>query len=65
VTPTAIREEAARLISKYDLLALPVIDAVGHVIGIVTVDDIIDAMVAKQNSTQPPRRRPSWPRSST
>ncbi|AWN36072.1 magnesium transporter [Methylobacterium radiodurans] len=48
VTPTASREEAARLISKYDLLALPVVDAVGHVIGIVTVDDIIDAMVAKQ-----------------
>ncbi|WP_264048700.1 magnesium transporter [Methylobacterium flocculans] len=48
VSPTASREEAARLISKYDLLALPVIDAVGHVIGIVTVDDMIDAMVEKQ-----------------
>jgi magnesium transporter len=48
VSPTASREEAARLISKYDLLALPVIDAVGHLIGIVTVDDMIDAMVEKQ-----------------
>lgn len=48
VSPTASREEAARLISKYDLLALPVVDAVGHVIGIVTVDDMIDAMVEKQ-----------------
>ncbi|GJE27084.1 magnesium transporter [Methylobacterium organophilum] len=48
VSPNASREEAARLISKYDLLALPVVDSVGHVIGIVTVDDIIDAMVAKQ-----------------
>ena len=48
VSPTASREEAARLISKYDLLALPVIDAVGHVIGIVTVDDMIDAMIEKQ-----------------
>lgn len=48
VSPTASREQAARLISKYDLLALPVIDAVGHLIGIVTVDDMIDAMVEKQ-----------------
>ena len=48
VSPTASREEAARLISKYDLLALPVVDAVGHLIGIVTVDDMIDAMVEKQ-----------------
>ena len=48
VSPTASREEAARLISKYDLLALPVVDAVGHVIGIVTVDDMIDAMIEKQ-----------------
>jgi magnesium transporter len=48
VSPTASREEAARLIRKYDLLALPVVDAVGHVIGIVTVDDMIDAMIEKQ-----------------
>jgi magnesium transporter len=48
VSPTASREEAARLIRKYDLLALPVVDAVGNVIGIVTVDDMIDAMIEKQ-----------------
>ncbi|GJD95344.1 magnesium transporter [Methylobacterium iners] len=48
VSPTASREQAARLIRKYDLLALPVVDAVGHVIGIVTVDDMIDAMIEKQ-----------------
>ena len=35
----------ARLISKYDLLAVPVVDKRGHVLGIVTVDDIIDAMI--------------------
>jgi magnesium transporter len=35
----------ARLISKYDLLAVPVVDAAGRVIGIVTVDDVIDAIV--------------------
>jgi magnesium transporter len=42
------REEAARLIAKYDLLAVPVIDEGGHVLGIVTVDDVIDAMVREQ-----------------
>ena len=45
VTPLMDREDVARLISKYDLLAVPVIDDKGHVIGIVTVDDIIDAIV--------------------
>jgi magnesium transporter len=39
------REEVARLISKYDLLAVPVVDSARHVVGIVTVDDVIDAMV--------------------
>ncbi len=38
------REDVARLISKYDLLAVPVVDH-DRVIGIVTVDDIIDAIV--------------------
>ena len=45
VSPLTDREEVARLISKYDLLAVPVVDASGHVLGIVTVDDIIDAIV--------------------
>jgi magnesium transporter len=47
VAPLADREEVARLISKYDLLAVPVVDEKQHVIGIVTVDDIIDAIVAE------------------
>jgi magnesium transporter len=47
VSPSADREEVARLISKYDLLAVPVVDEGWHVIGIVTVDDIIDAIVAE------------------
>ncbi len=44
----APRDEAVRLISKYDLLAVPVVDGKGHVLGIVTVDDVIDAMVERQ-----------------
>jgi magnesium transporter len=45
VTPMIDREDVARLISKYDLLAVPVVDESGQVLGIVTVDDIIDAMI--------------------
>jgi magnesium transporter len=45
VKPLTDREEVARLISKYDLLAIPVLDDAGHVLGIVTVDDVIDALV--------------------
>jgi magnesium transporter len=45
VSPATDREDVARLISKYDLLAVPVVDAAGRVIGIVTVDDVIDAIV--------------------
>jgi len=45
VVPLTDREEAARIISKYNLLAVPVVDEGGHIIGIVTVDDIIDALV--------------------
>jgi magnesium transporter len=45
VSPLAERADVARLISKYDLLAVPVVDDEGHVLGIVTVDDIIDAIV--------------------
>jgi magnesium transporter len=48
VSPWTDREEAARLIAKYDLLAVPVVDEGGHLLGIVTVDDMIDAMVKEQ-----------------
>jgi magnesium transporter len=48
ISPLASRDEAARLISKYDLLAVPVVDGTGHLVGIVTVDDVIDAMVERQ-----------------
>jgi magnesium transporter len=44
-SPSTDREDVARLISKYDLLAVPVVDSIGHLLGIVTVDDIIDAMI--------------------
>jgi magnesium transporter len=45
VSPTTDREEVTRLISKYDLIAVPVIDETGRMLGIVTVDDVLDAIV--------------------
>ncbi len=48
IAALAPREEVVRLISKYRLLAVPVVDVRNHVIGIVTVDDVIDAMVESQ-----------------
>jgi magnesium transporter len=39
------QEECARLISKYDFMALPVLERGGNFVGIVTVDDIIDVLV--------------------
>ena len=47
VRPLTDQEDVARLISKYDLLAIPVVDDTGRVLGIVTVDDIIDALVSE------------------
>src|SRR5256884_9030660 len=42
------REETARLIAKYDLLAVPVTVEGGILLGIVTVDDVIDALIKEQ-----------------
>ncbi|MFS0613716.1 magnesium transporter [Lederbergia ruris] len=38
------QEEAARQMRDYDLLALPVVDFQNHLLGIITVDDIIDVI---------------------
>jgi magnesium transporter len=48
VTPLLDREEVARVISKYDLLAVPVVDEEGRILGIVTVDDVIDALIEEE-----------------
>ncbi|KFL26509.1 magnesium transporter [Devosia sp. 17-2-E-8] len=48
VAPLTPREDVARLIRRHDLLALPVVDADRHVLGLVAVDDVIDALIAEQ-----------------
>ena len=41
------QEEVAATFNKYDLLALPVVDRENRLVGIVTVDDIVDVMEAE------------------
>lgn len=48
VPATADRAEVARITSEYDLVAVPVIDAFDRIIGVITVDDVIDAIVEEQ-----------------
>jgi magnesium transporter len=42
------QEEVARLVSKYDVHAIPVVDGENRLLGIVTVDDVIDIMIEEQ-----------------
>ena len=44
VGPDDDQEQVAEMMSKYDLLAIPVIDEAGRILGIVTVDDALEVM---------------------
>jgi magnesium transporter len=44
VRVTTDQEEAARLVSRYNLLAIPVVDHNEVLVGIITVDDVIDVL---------------------
>jgi magnesium transporter len=48
VDPLTDREEVARLIRRHNLLAVPVVDRSRRLLGIVTVDDVIDTLVKEQ-----------------
>lgn len=45
VADTASQEEVARTIAKYDFQAVPVCDANGKMLGIVTIDDVVDVVI--------------------
>lgn len=49
VHPEDDQEYAAKLVSKYDLNAIPVVNNRGSILGIITVDDIIDVIVEEYN----------------
>ncbi len=42
VLTTASHEEVARLMDKYDLVAIPVVDLQGKLVGRITIDDVVD-----------------------
>ena len=48
VSPRADREEVARVIANYDLVVVPVVSESNHIIGVITVDDVIDAIQEEQ-----------------
>jgi magnesium transporter len=50
VSAFADREEAVAVIRRYDITAVPVLDSDGVLLGIVTVDDVLD--VAEQEATE-------------
>ena len=44
IPASADQEQAARLLARYDLLALPVVDDRQRLAGVITVDDVIDVL---------------------
>jgi magnesium transporter len=55
VSPDVSAEDVASTIARYDLLAVPVLDEEGRVLGIVTVDDAIDAIIPEKIAHSLPR----------
>jgi Mg/Co/Ni transporter MgtE len=45
--PEADFEEVARVMADYNLIAAPVVDADDRMIGVVTVDDVLEVMLPK------------------
>jgi magnesium transporter len=50
VLATVDQEEAARMLSKYDLIVLPVVDEFGHLLGVITYDDAME--ILQEESTE-------------
>lgn len=48
VEPETDQEEVALLVSKYDLTAIPVVNKRNAILGIITIDDIVDVIVEEQ-----------------
>ena len=55
VSPDTSAEDVAAAIARYDLLAVPVVDDLGRMLGIVTVDDAIDAIIPEKIAKSLPR----------
>ncbi|MCO4099927.1 magnesium transporter [Gemmatimonas sp.] len=48
VSPDMLQEEVSQITSNYDLVALPVVDVNKRLLGVVTVDDVIDVIQEEQ-----------------
>jgi magnesium transporter len=48
VSPSADRQDVARITANYDLIAVPVVSESNHLMGVVTVDDVIDVIQEEQ-----------------
>jgi magnesium transporter len=55
VSPATSSQDVASTIARYDLLAVPVLDDEGKMLGIVTVDDAIDAIIPEKIAKSLPR----------
>ena len=55
MNPDVKATEVASTIARYDLMACPVLDDDGKMLGIVTVDDAIDAIIPERLKKQLPR----------
>jgi magnesium transporter len=53
--PNDSAEDAAQIIAEYNLLALPIIDDLGEIAGIVTVDDAMEILLPKNIERRLPR----------
>ena len=50
VRPETDQEEVARIVSQYNFLAVPVVDAEDQLLGIITVDDVVD--IIREEATE-------------
>ncbi|HVH46252.1 MAG TPA: magnesium transporter [Labilithrix sp.] len=48
VPPLEDQEEVARKMAKYDLNVMPVVDDKGNILGVITIDDIVDVLTQEQ-----------------
>ena len=44
VEASADAEDVANTMQKYDLVVMPVVDAIGHLLGRITIDDVVDVI---------------------
>ena len=49
VTPEVDQEEVAKKVSRYDLNSIPVVNAKKQLLGIITVDDVIDVIIEEHH----------------